>query len=227
MAFSYPVPIAELIRVPERDPRSPPVDYETPSAQKTLGSMLRNQDEGAAATAAKSKFAQVGSGAYVVYKQPVAERPKSVIVGRIIENNVPQAMMKIQRHQGRWVLSRVKWTKTDEVDVIRYSLVIREVSLHRDGAITYSDLRAIDAGHWEMQVLKEDFLQESAEGSYFASIEGEMLAAMAAGPVDPGPSQGSQKLQDTKRKEHVFVCQPDFRIVNDLGVSSQLHCATR
>ena len=72
LAFTYPVPIAELIRVPERDPRSPPLDYETPSAQKSLGSMLKNQDEGAAAAAAKSQFAQVGSGAYVVYKPPVA-----------------------------------------------------------------------------------------------------------------------------------------------------------
>ena len=40
LAFTYPVPIAELIRAPERDPRSPPVDYETPSAPKSLGSLL-------------------------------------------------------------------------------------------------------------------------------------------------------------------------------------------
>ena len=112
LAFNYPVPIAELIRVPFRDPKAPQVDFETPSAHKSLGASLRsNQEEGAAgATVAKSKFALVGPGAYVAYKPPVAESPKSVIVGRVIENNVSQAMMKIQRYQGKWVLSRVRWS---------------------------------------------------------------------------------------------------------------------
>ena len=216
MAFPYPVPIAELIRVPERVARVPPLDYETLSAAKSLGSMLKNPDPSALA-GAKSKFASVGAGAYVVYKPPVAEHPKSVIVGRVIENNVSQAMMKIQRYEGKWNLSRVRWTKAEEVDVVRYSLIVREVTLHRDGAVTYSDLRALDAGNWRMQVQKAECIQAAAEGSYFALVEDEVASVKQAQDANP-PVFG----YPTRRSEQVFVCQADHRVMNDQGRLGQV-----
>ena len=33
--------------------------------------------------------------------------------------------------------------------------MVREVSLHRDGAISYGDLRALELGNWHLQAVQE------------------------------------------------------------------------
>jgi hypothetical protein len=149
-AFSYPVPIAELIYVPERR-GAPSVDFEK-SGSRSLGGMLRNKDDGEAPIpGSRAKFAKLGPGAYVVYKAPVAGTPKSIIVGRLVENMVHEGAMKLRRYVGVWGQTRVRWTASEQDDIVRYQQVVREVSLHRDGAISYSDLRALENGRYELQ----------------------------------------------------------------------------
>ena len=142
VAFSYPVPIAELIYVPERDKRSIELDLSQPATTRSLGGMLRTA--AAPVQGTKSRFAGIGVGAYVVYQPPVARSAKSVVVGRVTENVVESAILKLNRYDGAWGHTRVRWTRTEHHDTPRYAQVVREVALHRDGAISYGDLRALE-----------------------------------------------------------------------------------
>ena len=73
VAFSYPVPIAELIFVPERNRGSPELDLKNPGMTRSLGTMLRTS---APIPGTKSRFAGVGVGAYLAYKQnPRSPKP--------------------------------------------------------------------------------------------------------------------------------------------------------
>ena len=100
-AFGYPVPIAELVPLVERQGRSPAIDYEGISEHRSLGHMLRADEPAAAADAgSRAKFALLGPGTYVAYKAPVPEGPKSIVVGRIVENKTAESTMKVSRLKG-------------------------------------------------------------------------------------------------------------------------------
>ena len=160
VAFSYPVPIAELIFVPARNRGSPEVDLENPGMTRSLGTMLRTS---APIPGTKSRFAGVGVGAYLAYKPPVPETAKSVVIGRVMENAVETAIFKLARYEGTWAQTRVRWARTEHQDIVRYSQVVREVSLHRDGAISYGDLRALERGNWHLQAV-QDVIALSEDG---------------------------------------------------------------
>ncbi|NDD62505.1 MAG: hypothetical protein EBZ36_00750, partial [Acidobacteria bacterium] len=214
LAFTHPVPVSELVYIPERVGR-PIVDLGAPSASRSLGSMLKDKDPAPPlGPGVKAKLAAIGPAAYVAYKPPVAENPKSVIVGRVIENKVAEAMMKIQRYNGRWHLSRVQWTRSEEVDVVRYSQVIREVTLHRDGGVTYSDLRALDHGNWQMQVARQELVACVEEDAFFDGMKAILEA--------PDCFEFSRTPPESCKHDQVYVCQPDHRIVNDAGRESHL-----
>ena len=97
------------------------MDLEGPSMGKSLGHMLRSKGQvEAPVPGSKAKFAAIGPGAYVAYKAPSPENPKSIVVGRVIENNTAEALMKLKRFVGKWGQTRVRWSASDELDVVRY-----------------------------------------------------------------------------------------------------------
>ena len=153
-AFGYPVPIAELVFVPERR-HAPEVNLDG-TGSRSLGGMLRGKDsQDAPIPGSRAKFAGLGPGSYVVYKAPVPQTPKSIIVGKVLENMVSDAAMKIRRYEGKWGHTRVRWSPIEQDDIVRYQQIVREVTLHCDGGISYSDLRAIENGNWQLQAVQD------------------------------------------------------------------------
>jgi hypothetical protein len=231
-AFSYPVPIAELIYVPERR-GAPSVDFEK-SGSRSLGGMLQNKDDGEAPIpGSRAKFAKLGPGAYVVYKAPVAGTPKSIIVGRLVENMVHEGAMKLRRYVGVWGQTRVKWTVSEQDDIVRYQQVVREVSLHRDGATSYSDLRALENGRYELQASQELIAVCDEILPWLLSVE-------ATVPIQDqrqqdGVEGASSRHASTpveamggylNRKDQVYVCQPDGLVVSDSGALAHIEKPT-
>ena len=123
--------------------------------------------------------------------------------------------MRVSRLKGQWGHTRVRWTPSDDTDVIRYAQVVREVVLHRDGGITYSDLRALERGNWQLQAAKLDTSANMGESGYVASVIGqfEELCRQELTPLPVG---------DHRRAEQIYVCQPDHQVVNDLGTAGRI-----
>ena len=148
------------------------------------------------------------------------------------------AILKLTRYDGAWGHTRVRWTRTEHHDTPRYAQVVREVALHRDGAISYGDLRALERGNWELQAAQEiiaisdescsqEPLQWLVQGMFEqqSARESPLVDALRSpgtapeGTIRP-PAEQIESGFEYIRKEQVFVCQPDGLVLNDHGRAS-------
>jgi hypothetical protein len=155
-AFDYPVPTDELIFIPPRQNFFEERGTLGGEQARSIGDMLTgngapNMDKN------DGKFAAVGQKALVAYRPGTA---RSVRVGQVIKNDTANQAMVIHRYNGEWAKTRVRWTPSmiseagqpsmPEIDSVLYKSVARQVKLMADGAITYSDLRALENGRYDL-----------------------------------------------------------------------------
>ena len=128
-AFGYPVPCSELIPIPERWPK-----LESGEGPCSIGMMLRGDGGPAPLAGRRDEYGKIGPGGFVLYQSPLCGK-KEVVVGRVVDNNVADCIVKTIRFRGEWAQTRIRWTATEDVDFVRYQSIIREVSLFTDGAL--------------------------------------------------------------------------------------------
>ena len=201
-AFAYPVPTSELVPAPERRP----FILETPqNGIRSIGTMI----QAAPIPESREKHGKIAAGALVLYRPPLPTTPKSVVVGRVIQNMVTEALLRVQRFVGRWQETRVQWKPAEpsQEDFVPYKNVVREVSLQRDGALFYSDLRAVENGHWRLEVPEEPL---SPERSYsFNDSTLEKLVESADTKID----EVHEPIENRKERVYVGAVEPAVGVV--------------
>ena len=125
---------------------------------RSIGAICRGENASAPLPGAQGKFGELRGGAYVAFR-PAGARLR-LIVGKVVENMPESRALLVRAMEGSYGPGRLRvfWTTpaNQPTEVVQYKGIFREVSLMKNGALAYGDLRAMEGGGYQLVVQEPD-----------------------------------------------------------------------